>query len=1054
MPPFYQMKKGEMMKKITAFALSLILIVSLMTFPAHASNMEIEIDGIKTEKETIYLVDVSNTEDESKTFKVHVANFNSDATLKNVKTYKETVDAQTETVFSYHGEKNSEIYIWEDFLRPLRPSFTSDDCESASLGEEIKINYTSEDVFASYEPESQNNAGMIADGDVDTVWTVKDIDGEKGENATIFLGDDYILSKIGIAFGLGEEREYIFSVDSSEDGENFKTIIQKGKSEKTNDITYINLPPVRAKYVRLNIFGRSDNGAWCRISEVETYGYRDSLGSCLMENVQDWDIAPMDEMTYTDYEPKLGEKLYAEEKNGLHIYDDVGRDVLKKVEINSVAASQTPESENHHNNTIDSDLSTIWTAKDVSDKNTAHLVADLGEEMYISRVGIGFDKGSERGYTFGIEISTDGKNYEQVLGKTEAAKTNNVQYFDIETAKARYIKYKFYQRTDSSAGWIRISEIEAYGGEEPFGGAGGILAQKKLNIPQDRQDYKISFSLNLTGNVYYSGIALTDGIITGGADLDNYAAFQLKFDNDGNKFKINRITSNYFNEGKPIELFEKSFNKGENVDFTISVSPSERSLLVRVADSETEETQKFYFSNADDELTRNTTWDYLEANTFVLNTGAGAKCEMTLSDFTLRQIKRTEYADTNESPANGIIRLEAVRGEDYPTSSGDYYGRYVYHSGEDNALKVAADKNPAFTRFVERKGLIGTGVSLEAANLPGYYVVNEDGAFYLKKIEHTGSFYANATFVKMNVESAGYYPYKTYSYKTYLDINREEKFLYDTTSDKKTGDLKPWKKWNEAQGQFYVKSEAKEYVADNFYGNSISSQWWTNYPWKANNPTNSSYNHSGLITKNNVVVENGELLLKATKASGWPKDASGETGINYNKWGKSWEKWKGYVGVVSIQNKVYNKNCFVEGSFKQPESPIGYWNAFWLSGRDSWPPEIDIFETLSSSYGAKAWHTAIHGKGDTNNLFGKSSKDNINITTGYHTFSMDWGYDYIKFFVDGKMYQRTHNNDTLSFQKNLRLILNTGLGGWEAEPDDTMVWNDGLRCKWVRTFQY
>ncbi len=46
------------------------------------------------------------------------------------------------------------------------------------------------------------------------------------------------------------------------------------------------------------------------------------------------------------------------------------------------------------------------------------------------------------------------------------------------------------------------------------------------------------------------------------------------------------------------------------------------------------------------------------------------------------------------------------------------------------------------------------------------------------------------------------------------------------------------------------------------------------------------------------------------------------------------------------------------------------------------------------------------------------------------------------------------NNDTIDFQKNMRLIINTGVGGWEAEPDNSMVWDDGLRAKWVRSFQY
>ena len=1032
--------------------------MSIVSIPASANDTEISVTGTKSASAATYTVKALNLGEGNKTFKVYVASYNDDKTLNSAQSYKETIEPGVKTAFSYEGSINSEIYVWEDFLRPLSPSMASGDCEEAAFDDEIRIPYTASDAFASYVPEAENGAGNVSDGNIETIWTVSGASEESPENVTIYLGDDYILSKVGIYFNLGSEREYIYSVSASEDGENFTVVSQKTTSKKTDDVQYIELPPVRARYIRLNLFGRTDGGAWCRIGEIETYGYKDTVGAVLMENASKWSISAMDEMTYTDYAPTLGEKLYGEaDKNSIYLHDAVGRDVIEKRTISLVTASQTPEENNHHTNVLDGNAGTIWTAKDVSDANTAHLVADLGGEYYISKVGIGFDLGNERQYTFGIELSTDGVHFDTVIPKTSAAKTSSIQYSDIEPTKARYIKYKFYQRADSSAGWVRISEIEAYGGLEPFAGAGGVLAQHSLTLPSDRDDYSMEFDLNLTGNLYYSGLSITDGVITGGADIDNYAALQLRFDNDGDNFRINRMTSNYFNEGSPVALFEKTFKKDANVHFKITVSPLNRSIFITADDGEERETQQLYFTNSDVEMTRNTTWTWLEANTLVLNTGAGAQADITLSDFSLRHIQRETGESTGADPANGNIRLEAVRLSDYPTSSGDYYGRYVYHNGADAVLSVAADKNPAITRFIERKGLIGAGISLEAATLPGYFIVAESDAFYLKKLQNTGDFYARATFIKEEAENIGYYTGKTYSYKTYLQRDNEDKFLYDTTSDKKTGDLKPWKKWSEAQGVFYLKSEASEYVADNFYGSSISSQWWTNYPWKGNNPTNDSYNFSAMITKNNVIVENGELLLKATKldSGNWAKDSSGATGKQYNgDFGRSdWVKWKGYVGVVSIQNKVYNKNCFIEGSFKQPESPIGYWNAFWLAGRDSWPPEIDIFETLSSKYGAKAWHTAIHGQNDQNNLFGKQTS-NTNITTGYHTFSMDWGYDYIKFYIDGKCFQRAHNNATLNFQKNLRLILNTGIGGWESEPDDTMVWDDGMRCRFVRSFQY
>ncbi len=1046
------------MKKVLAVFLAFTLVFGLVSVPVGAKDIKFEIKGIKYGNSVSFIVCGENLGEMKDDFKVYVAEYE-DKALKSAKIHTEEIGVGESAVFSYKAEGKAEIFIWEDGLKPAVPSFTSAECETVDLGAEIKIPYTSRDAFASYTPEETNPAGNACDGDINTKWTVSGSSKENKEHLTIYLGEEYVLSKIGIAFGAGIEREHIYSVQASSDGENFVTLVPEAVSKKTNELQFSPLAPISAKYIRVNVMGRTDNGQWVQISEVEAYGYRATVGAVLMENVNNWQISPMTEMTYTDYTPVLGEELYADESDGLYLYDNVDRNndnTGEKLTVNTVTASQTPENANHHNNVLDGSLSTIWTASSVTDEKPAYLTADLGKGYYLTRVGIGFDKGNERTYSFDVAVSEDGVNYKKVIQKRTSDKTNDVQYFDFDATYARYVKYTFYKRTDANDnGWVRISEAEVYGGENPVQGAGGILAQKRLELPPERGNYAVEFEVALSGNVYYSGVSLAQNFVTGGADLSVPTALQLRFDNDGDKFKIKYIKSNYFNEGNLIDLFDSSFAKDRAVTMKLDISPMERKVSVTADDGDVRETKIVYFSHGDEELTRNTRWSGWEANTLIFNTGAGAKGNVRVKNLTL---KDTGYVNSlsGAEPCYGVVRLEAVRRENDPTSSGDYYGRYVYYRGKDEVLSVAADKNPEVTRFVEHRGLLGCGVSLEAENLPGYYIVNEGDAFYLKKMEHSGSFYARATFIKDEAENVGYYGGKTYSYRTYLQKDNEDKFLYDTTSDKKTGDLKPWKMWDVAQGTFYIKNEGVEYVADNFYGTSIGGQWWTNYPWKGNNPTNDSYNHSGLITKNNVIVENGELLLKATKInlSSWVKDKSGETGISYNKWGKTWEQWKGYVGVVSIQNKVYNRNCFVEGSFKQPESPIGYWNALWLTGRDSWPPEIDIFETLSSSYGSKAWHTAIHGEGDKNNLFGKSSKDNIDITTGYHTFSMDWGYDYIKFYIDGKLYQRTHNNATLNFQKNMRLILNTGIGGWEAEPDGNMVWNDGLRCKYIRTFQY
>ena len=1046
------------MKKIVALFLCVLLVLSVMTLPASANDVSAEISGRKTQAQAAYTITLKNVGETDAEVYVYVAAFEADTSFRSVEKHLVTVPAgQTlnKVYLTDISNGTSKIFVWDTGIIPIA-SMSSDSCTTVASLEGEKIEVSAEDIWSS----NINSAANAVDGNENTKWTAA-----ANDYITMYLGDDFILSNVTVSF---DNTSTTYSVLVSEDGENF-TSVATAQPTSSGSVTVEN---VRARYVRVVALGSVG------IKEVAAYGFEDNIGDMLMtadEMADDWHISAMDEMTYTDYNPTLGDKLYAEATDdGLVLYDAVGRDGVvdgDELSISSVTASQEPESANAAANVLDDDAATIWTASGVTDAAPATLVLDLGSTQKVSSVGIAFGNGSSRTYTYSVATSTNNSTYTEVVAKKTSKSTDDIQKAYFAGVNARYIKLTFYARVDSSNnGWIRVGTVKAFGGDAVVEGAGGILAQKELSLPSDNGDYEITFGLEVPAaidggdtNGFYSGITLVDGITTGGADLDNHTAIQIRLDNSGSELAIKQMTSNYFNEGSPANLFENTFKKGEKLDFSLLVSPTNRSCFITVSDSEKTETQIMYFSYSDAELVRNRAWAYTAPDVIAFNTGAGAKNQMTITDLELRAVDRNTGTLGGVDPTHGIVRLEATRLSSYSTSSSEYYGRYVYHNGADGVISVAANKNPAIARFVERRGLVGTGVSFEAVTMPGYFIVAEMGdAFYLKKFENTGEFMANATFYKEEATNVGYYTGSTYTYRTYNQAANsaadamENKYLYDSTSDYKTGDVKPWKMWAQAQATFYLRNEGTAYVSDNFYGNSINRQWWTNYPWKSNNPTNDSYNFTALITHKNVIVENGELYLKATKidSGAWPTDTNGETGKQYNgDFGRTdWKKWQAYVGVVSIQNKVYNKQCFVEGRFKDPDSPIGYWNAFWLTGRDSWPPEIDIFETLSSKYGHYAWHTALHGEGDSDNRFGKQTSG-TNIATSYNTWSMDWGYDYIKFYLNGNLYASTQNDSSLNFQKNMRLIINTGIGGWENEPDDTMVW-DGLRCQFVRSFQY
>lgn len=591
-------------------------------------------------------------------------------------------------------------------------------------------------------------------------------------------------------------------------------------------------------------------------------------------------------------------------------------------------------------------------------------------------------------------------------------------------------------------------------------GSDGLLTAIPLTVPDNGNKYIIKWRMREFDPNNYSGFSLASGSPVSFDDAAHPYAIQLRYnlqdgsDGGGDGIQLYRYGSVRMNMGS-YGLFAAGggnrLPKNAEWNVELTVNPLAKSTELRIVSGSRTVTASAAFATADADGKTVEDWSGALPDTLVFHTGAGATADCIIDDI--------EVIDTGvrENPASdptyGIVRLEAQWGK----------GKYVTQNGW-NAPTAAADADPNRTRFVERAGLIGEGVSLESVTNPGSYLCAEEtddqGHAYiltLKPYEDTAQFRAFASFNKSKAENTGDFAGATVAYSPVWDASRQLCYTNNSADPLsiralKTGDytLSPL---------FYLRSEAVNFVSDNFKALSLDSRWWTNYPWRANNPTNDSYNFSALIDHRNVIVDNGELFLKATKDDSWPKDLSGETGINYNNdYGKKWERFKGRVGVVSSKN-VFYRHSLISGSFKQPDSPIGYWNAFWLrNSSGDWNRETDIFEYLSS-HGDSTWYTAVHRR--DNNVekgYGEWRNVGVNVRTGYHEFTLDWGYNYMKFYVDGRLYAGGGNSiaaETIDRQnEGLQLILNTGIGGWEAEPDSTMVWNDGMRVKWIRSFRY
>ncbi len=570
-------------------------------------------------------------------------------------------------------------------------------------------------------------------------------------------------------------------------------------------------------------------------------------------------------------------------------------------------------------------------------------------------------------------------------------------------------------------------------------GAGGVMAYVNFPTPNTGNAYRIDFTLYAPVADNYGGFSLSNGV-------DGSYGMQLRFmpsSADENNLQLNKYSGNTFNGGDYAALVGgyTPLIKGNPWNISITVIPTKYQSEITIDDGVNSQTRTVSMA------TTYENWVGKELNCLAINTGIGGNGDIYVGDITVTDLGLTQNV---KSALNGMFRLVASQGT----------GNMLHHQGNETS-DFAEQQDPAYTRFVERTGLMDPdGVSFEVANRPGYFltiVPGTDNQLQVQPFSNTVRFKANATFIKRDgvIDTKGY-DKSTVSYASYRDRDR---YLYNNS-----GSTVVWKRHSRERTIFYQRNEASaSRVSDSFKGSSLdTSKWQAQYPW------GDSHNHYGLCHSSAIKVSGGNIYLNANKISSdsWPTSKSGknsgQTGIDLSSYGfGGWKKWQAYVGVIS-PHKNYNgydssvkywRQSYMEGSFKQPNCGQGYWTAFWLSGANEWPPETDIFEYLSSSgeKGAHGWYTNMH-------MSSSSSQgawyQGSNLRTQYHRYALDWGYDYMDMYYDGKLYKR-YTGDIVTKQNSSGgcvLVINTGIGGWESSlPSEYGI---GLSMEWFKSFQY
>ena len=126
-----------------------------------------------------------------------------------------------------------------------------------------------------------------------------------------------------------------------------------------------------------------------------------------------------------------------------------------------------------------------------------------------------------------------------------------------------------------------------------------------------------------------------------------------------------------------------------------------------------------------------------------------------------------------------------------------------------------------------------------------------------------------------------------------------------------------------------------------------------------------------------------------------------------------------------------------EARIKLPYGP-GIWPAFWLLGSNietvNWPEcgEIDIMECRGQQTSLIQW--TVHGPGYSG---GSSITKNFGyqqnrFDVDFHLFAVEWGNNYLRFYVDDVLYQEIKPEDLPGrwvFDKPFFIILNIAVGG-------------------------
>ncbi|WP_255518099.1 family 16 glycosylhydrolase [Fulvivirga sp. M361] len=192
----------------------------------------------------------------------------------------------------------------------------------------------------------------------------------------------------------------------------------------------------------------------------------------------------------------------------------------------------------------------------------------------------------------------------------------------------------------------------------------------------------------------------------------------------------------------------------------------------------------------------------------------------------------------------------------------------------------------------------------------------------------------------------------------------------------------------------------------------------------------------------NVKVENGFLLITAQQES--------------------------FKGASYTSARLLTKGLF-DQTYGRFETRIrlpwgqGIWPAFWMLGADidtnPWPGagEIDIMEFRGQE--PTTVLGSVHGPGYSGgeSITKSYTLENDRFDTGFHVFGIEWGTEYVNFYVDDVLYNQITPADVTGewvFDKPFFILVNLAVGGtFVGSPNGETVFPQTMLVDYVRVYK-